>query len=258
MDPIRERIEQALQDIQREEQIRILYACESGSRAWGFASEDSDYDVRFIYVHQRDWYLRINVASDSDVVERPIVDELDLSGWDLPKTLKLLKKSNPPLLEWLNSPIVYLKDNEFTKRLKELMPEFYSPIACRYHYYHMAMGNYREFLRSEQVWLKKYLYVLRPLLAIRWIEQEPTAVPMEFDRLVARIVVDKALLESIESLLQTKKAGKEVDRGPKIPAISNYIEAELARFDSHSVSAGPKANVDKLNELFRYALDNTW
>ena len=82
--------------------------------------------------------------------------------------------------------------------------------------------------------------------------------PMGFDRLVARIVVDKALLESIESLLQTKKAGKEVDRGPKIPAVSNFIEAELARFDSHSVAAGPKPNVDKLNELFRYALGNAW
>ncbi len=251
---MRERIVQALHDIEREEQIKILYACESGSRAWGFASEDSDYDVRFIYVHPRDWYLRIDVEADSDVVERPIVDELDLSGWDLRKALGLMKKSNPPLLEWLNSPIVYLEESDSTRRLKELLPEFYSPIACRYHYYNMAVGNYREFLKAEQVWLKKYLYVLRPLLAIRWIEEEREPIPMEFDRLVARIVVDKDLLQAIEDLLKTKKAGKEVDRGPKVPAIHKFIEAELARFDSNSVSPGPKPDIDKLNALFRSAL----
>jgi len=250
----RERIVAALEKIQEEEQINILYACESGSRAWGFASQDSDYDVRFVYVHEKDWYLRINVAADSDVVERPIVDDLDLSGWELAKALRLLQKSNPPLLEWFNSPIVYLKNEEFVRRLKALLPEFYSPIACRYHYYHMAVGNYKEYLRQDDVWLKKYLYVLRPLLAIRWIEQETTPIPVEFETLVSRIVVDQSLLQAIDSLLEIKKSGKEIDRGPRNPILNTFIESELATFEARTVPIGPKADIEKLNELFRFAL----
>ena len=94
-------------EVEATENVTIFYACESGSRAWGFPSADSDYDVRFIYLRKPDWYLSIDVEDKRDVIERPINDELDISGWDLRKALKLLWKSNPPLLEWLVSPIVY-------------------------------------------------------------------------------------------------------------------------------------------------------
>ena len=102
---IRKEVLRRLDAVEREEDVRVLYACESGSRAWGFASPDSDYDVRFIYVHRPDWYL--SIVDRRDVIERPIVDEYDLSGWELRKTLRLFRKSNPPLIEWLGSPIVY-------------------------------------------------------------------------------------------------------------------------------------------------------
>ncbi len=161
-----------LGDIEKEENVTIFYACESGSRAWGFPSEDSDYDVRFLYLRPRDWYLSIDVEEKRDVIERPISEMLDISGWDLRKALKLLRKSNPPLLEWLNSPTVYQQDFTITDKIKELVPEYYSPIACLHHYLHMAQGNYREYLKGEIVWVKKYFYVLRPLLAINWIEKE--------------------------------------------------------------------------------------
>ncbi len=96
-----------LKKIEREHKVKILYAIESGSRVWGFASQDSDFDVRFIYVHHKDWYL--SIESKRDVIEMPLEGDLDINGWDLTKALGLFRKSNPPLYEWLQSPIVYLK-----------------------------------------------------------------------------------------------------------------------------------------------------
>ena len=111
---VREEILKRLDQIEREENVSIVYACESGSRAWGFESTDSDWDVRFIYVHGQDWYLSIDVEEKRDVIERPVNDELDISGWDLRKALKLVRRS-PPLLEWLSSPII-------SKETKSLPP----------------------------------------------------------------------------------------------------------------------------------------
>src|SRR5258708_28268733 len=141
---MKETILSELDEIQRTEKARIVYACESGSRAWGFPSADSDYDVRFIYVRPRDWYLSIDLERRADVSELLINDELDVSGWDIRKALQLLRKSNPPLLEWLTSPIVYREVSEIADRLRALASEVYSPIACGHHYLHMAQGNYRE------------------------------------------------------------------------------------------------------------------
>lgn len=111
-----DRIKEKLLEIQEREGVFIFYACESGSRAWGFPSVNSDYDVRFLYTRERHFYLSIDVEDRRDVIELPIDDELDISGWDLRKALRLLRKSNPPLLEWLSSPIVYLQDEEMIAR----------------------------------------------------------------------------------------------------------------------------------------------
>lgn len=252
-------IEPALLKIQREQNFRIVYACESGSRAWGFPSEDSDYDVRFIYINPPDWYLSVNLENQPDVFELPITDSLDINGWDLRKALKLLYKSNPPLLEWLNSPIVYLEVPEIAAHLRDLIPEFYSPIACSYHYLHMAQGNYREYAKGDQVWLKKYFYILRPLLAIRWITEEKSAVPVEFETLVNRLVHDEALKKRINELLRFKRDGKELDRGPKIPELSDFIESEFIRLKTElPEQIGTKPNVEKLNEVFRFSLATAW
>src|SRR5712692_7457134 len=134
-------IKQVLHDIEVQEQVSILYACESGSRAWGFASHDSDYDVRFLYARTKAAYLRLDPPRD--VIERPIVDNLDVNGWDIFKALRLLRKSNPPLLEWLFSPIVYLEKSASINDLRAIARRFYSSNALYYHYKHMANGNYR-------------------------------------------------------------------------------------------------------------------
>jgi hypothetical protein len=252
---VRDEILKRLDQIENEEDVSIVYACESGSRAWGFESTDSDWDVRFIYIHPRDWYLSIDVEEKRDVIERPINDELDISGWDLRKALKLLRKSNPPLLEWLSSPIIYSEKGETAQELRRAVAEFYSPISAFYHYLHMAQGNNREFLKGELVRVKKYFYVLRPLLAIRWIETNPTRpVPMEFQKLVDACVDSPDVLTATDQLLTRKRAGTELDREPKIEVLSNFIDTELSRLEKLKVAEREKPDFEKLNEIFRSAI----
>jgi uncharacterized protein len=254
---MRNEIRAQLSNIETEENVRIVYSCESGSRAWGFPSADSDYDVRFLYIHPRDWYL--SIAEKRGVIERPISDGLDLNGWDLRKALQLFRKSNPPLLEWLGSPIVYQEKYTIAAQMRELAKEYYSPAACIYHYLHMARGNAREYLQGERVWTKKYFYVLRPLLAIQWIEQGYGVAPTAFGTLVKRLITSPTLKTSLEQLIEQKSAGAELDEGPRIPAISNFIEAEIARHEAqqeqYKTNAPP---YEALDYLFRNALTEVW
>ena len=223
--------------IEQEHFVKILYAVESGSRAWGFESTDSDYDVRFIYAHKKNWYL--NILSKRDVIEYPIVDEFDYSGWDLRKTLFLLNKSNPVLFEWLKSPVVYFKDDYFYNIMQELAIPYFSPISSVYHYLHMASGNYRQFLQSDEVKIKKYFYVLRPIMACMWIEKYNEAPPMEFEKLLTEIQ-DRKLVVTINSLLARKKAGGEFGLEPKIPIINDFIEEKIKHFKNSVKSFNPR------------------
>lgn len=249
-----------LRAIEAEKAVRIIYACESGSRAWGFPSANSDYDVRFIYLHPRDWYLSIDLNRRDDVIEE-IDGKLDLSGWDLRKALQLLRKSNPPLMEWLGSPIVYVERFTVAAQMRELMSRYYSPVACLYHYFHMARGNYREYLKGSTVWVKKYLYVLRPLLAIKWIERELDVVPTEFQLLVEEVVDSPALKQAIGQLVEAKREGKELDRGPRISVIGDFVESELGRLEDKRFEHEYDTHmppVRDFNEVFRVALEEVW
>jgi uncharacterized protein len=252
-------VKHRLLQIEQAETVRVLFAVESGSRAWGFPSLDSDYDVRFIYLHPPEWYLSVNLESQPDVIERPLADALDFSGWDTRKALKLFAKSNPPLLEWLDSSIVYEDQFGFAERLRNLRSAFFSPIGCAYHYLHMAQGNYRTYLCGSTVWVKKYLYVLRPLLAVRWIEQRRGIVPMLFTRLLETISDHPDLVRDIYCLLQRKMAGEELDEGPVIPSIQDFINNEMSRLDTLNVQASkPRVDQEELNNLFREILRNVW
>lgn len=224
---MRERFTAALSKIEVERSVRVLYACESGSRAWGFASKDSDYDVRFIYAHPRNWYL--SVFEQRDVIELPLEGEDDINGWDLRKALRLLAKSNPVLLEWLQSPVVYKADTEFHAELRALAARFYLPRACHFHYFHMARKNFREHLCDPQVKLKKYFYVLRPVLACQWIERGLGMPPMEFMSLVDRLLPAGSLRAEISALRQRKMAGGESGTIAQIPEIQDFLETELVR-----------------------------
>lgn len=256
---IHERIQASLDECERSEEVVVCLAVESGSRAWGFPSEDSDYDVRFIDVRRPKWYLAIDLEERRDVIERPLEDGIDLSGWDLRKALRLFRKSNPPLMEWLQCPLVYRERFSVASRLRSLLPLSYSPRAAYFHYLHMAQGNFREYLRGETVWLKKYLYVLRPLMAVRWIEQGLGPVPIEFQSLVDATIRDKRIGEAIGRLVAAKAAGAELDRGPRIEAISSFVESELERFESAEVTVEPSvSSLVALNDLFREVVNEVW
>jgi predicted nucleotidyltransferase len=252
-------IKQQLLALEEAEGIRILYALESGSRAWGFPSRDSDYDVRFIYCRPIEWYLSVDLESKRDVIERPISGAFDFGGWDIRKALKLFAKSNPPLLEWLDSSIVYIDRFSFVERLRAMREAFFSPQACAYHYLHMAQGNYRTYLRGGTVWLKKYFYVLRPLLAVRWIEQRRGIVPMLFSDLLKSISDHPDLLREVQQLLQRKIAGDELDKGAAIPVIQDFITVELSRMETMKIDQ-LRAQIDskRLNDLFRTCLRDVW
>ena len=258
---MREEIQARLQSIEIEEQVRIVYACESGSRAWGFPSSDSDYDVRFIYLHSRDWYLSVDLERKRDVIEHVVDGQLDINGWDLRKALHLLRKGNPPLMEWLGSPIVYLEEFTVADQMRDLMSRYYSPVACLYHYLHMARGNYRDYLKGPMVWVKKYFYVLRPLLAIKWIEQGSGVVPTEFQVLVDQVVDSSELRDEIGKLVAAKRRGEELERGPRIERISEFIEDELVRLESKQFEQEydkPVGPVGEFNRVLRAALEEVW
>ncbi|MBO9597216.1 MAG: nucleotidyltransferase domain-containing protein [Cohnella sp.] len=259
MEAIREGIREQLSRIEKEEHVRILYACESGSRAWGFPSQDSDYDVRFIYVREPDWYLPI--FDKRDVIERPISEKLDISGWDLRKTLNLYLKSNPPLLEWLQSPIQYTERGSVAEHLRSISPLTFNPKSCMFHYLSMARGNYRMYLQGEQVRIKKYFYVLRPVLACEWIETYSTMPPIEFDVLADRFIPKEGELRQVlEQLLARKKSGEELDYEPKLNPINAYLEERLQHFEQSAAQSKSDKNKlgDRLDTLFRAVLREAW
>lgn len=247
-----------LDAIEQSENVRIVYACESGSRAWGFASRDSDYDVRFIYVRPRDGYLDIDIVHRSDVIEMPIEDPWDVNGWDLRKALKLMAKSNPPLFEWLRSPIVYREVGDVAARMRDLMATYYSPAACRHHYLQMARGNFREYLKTDVVWRKKYFYLLRPLLACRWIDLSLGPVPMEFEALLDATGIEPDVRAAIDRLLAEKRAGDELGRGPADPVLNGFIRQEFERHEkAPAPERGRPPDLEPLNVLFRSAIEGT-
>jgi len=250
-----EYIQKKLPEIEKKHNVKILYAVESGSRAWGFESKDSDYDVRFIYAHPRNWYLTI--LPKRDVIEYPIEGDFDFSGWDLRKTFFLLNKSNPVLFEWLKSPIIYLKDDYFYNTIDELSKIYFSPKSSIYHYLHMANGNYRQYLQTDIVKIKKYFYVLRPIMACLWIEKFKESPPVEFEKLLT-LIHDKELLEKINKLLTRKKSGMELEPEPKIVVINNFIENTLLHFKEtiNSFAQEKKPDTTILNEGFIKIIEN--
>lgn len=242
-----------------EHDVKIILAVESGSRAWGFESSNSDYDARFIYVNKPEWYLSVGLEEKRDVIEYPIVDDLDINGWDLRKALRLYWKSNPALMEWVQSPLIYSEYTSFKPRILDVVPDVYSVESGIYHYKSMAKNNFRGYLKSEQVPLKKYFYVLRPLLAVRWLELYKQPAPIVFNELLTLIQGQSSLLKAIDRLLIQKRSGLELGLSPQIPEIHDFIESELARIEALSPQHVERKNVEPtLSEIFRAVLREAW
>lgn len=258
MRDIQKEILENLDRIEEQHQVKILYAVESGSRAWGFASPDSDYDVRFIYMHHPEEYLRIDPFKD--VIEWQLDEVLDINGWDLKKSLLAFGKGNPNIMEWAGSPVVY-RTSEDWERLKPIILHYFSEKSALCHYYGTAKSTYKGFLTGSQIRYKKYFYALRPLLCCRWIERFHSNPPVEFSRLMelfdgTATDLGGSLKTGIEELLLQKANTEEKDLHPQIPVIIDFIREECERQKAVSAAAPDDHSRDytELNDAFRSIL----
>jgi len=250
-----ERVMEKLKEIEMRENVTILHAVESGSRAWGFPSPDSDYDVRFIYIRDAAFYLKLEKTRD--VIEWQIDGVLDINGWDLQKTLRLLHKSNPTLFEWSISPIVY-KTTPLWERIKLIFGDYFLTKHGVYHYLSMAERNYRECLKRDIVRVKKYLYVMRPILACKWILTKNSPPPILFPDLVTA-ELEPGLLKTIEWLLDIKTKMPETNEMPMVKELNDYIEDTLPALKSRAeeLPSVKARDYNELNCLFLEALRET-
>lgn len=244
---MKEIITQKLKEIEQRENIKILHCVESGSRAWGFSSPDSDYDVRFIYLRNEEFYLRLDKTRD--VIEWQLDDTLDINGWDIQKTLQLLYKSNPTVFEWNQSPIVYHTTDEW-KNLSELINKYFNVKSGIYHYLSTAKSNWYNIADDETVKFKKYFYILRPLLACKWILEKETPPPMLFSEL-AEIYLDDSMKVIVDRLLELKINHPEKEYGERFTEIDSYIVRTIKEIDDvlKTLSTTPQ-NWDELNAAF--------
>ncbi len=245
-------IPEKLAEIEKRENVRIIHCVESGSRAWGFASPDSDFDVRFIYIRSQEQYLRLDATRD--VIEWQLDDTLDINGWDLQKALRLLHKSNPTLFEWNSSPIVYKTTPEW-KMISDVINKYFQQKSGLYHYLSTAKSNYREYLHGDTVRLKKYFYVLRPILACRWILEKKCPPPMLFSEL-ADACLDQSVVPAVNELLRMKMNTPELGEGKRIDCINEYLDASIAEIEK-ILEIYPKdepCSWQELNNIFMYLI----
>lgn len=244
---MKDKILQEIKNIEAQEKVKILLAVESGSRAWGFESPDSDYDVRFIYTRQTADYLKLQ--AQTDVIDWVLNDVLDINGWDLQKALRLLYKSNPTLIEWTKSSIVYYEAPE-CQGLKDLVEDYFSAKKSLYHYLNMAKTDYEKHLTEERVKVKKYFYALRPILAANWIVKRQTPPPIEFDKLV-EAELPQDLMPLVQDLLERKQNLLESSLIQKVDVINAYLEDQMARLNQIAADL-PVEEVEwqKLNQYF--------
>lgn len=253
---MRDKILAGLQTLEKERNIKILYACESGSRAWGFASPNSDWDVRFIYVHPKDWYL--SIQDKKDMIDLGVdAEDLDFTGWDLRKFLRLMAGSNASPYEWLQSPIIYKEENNFRTALQAIFPAYFKARSTAFHYLGLAKSSLKKGLVDDQMDIKKYFYILRPLLAAHWILNQTTVPPMEFAPLLAQLEGNAALYTTIVELTKAKIAANEGDKIVPIPLIQEFIEQALEEYPERAkLLPTMSGDYELLDNFFRKTLNS--
>lgn len=244
--------------LEREHDIKVIFAVESGSRSTGIPSQDSDYDVRFIYVHRLEWYLSIDEKRET--LELPISERLDLNGWELRKSLRLLRKSNPHLFEWLHSGILYAQATTFLEKIKLLENEVFSAKPALFHYLNMAKRNAADYFHSEKIKTKNYFYVLRPVLACLWIEKYRTFPPVELQYLVPKLIQPAEIKQEIGTIIERKVAGITETSKEEFRKLSQFLQHELERIEEVAYNWNEKKDdiTPQLNKLFREILEEAW
>ena len=242
-----------LRNMEADNGVRVIFAIESGSRAWGFPSPDSDYDARFVYVRPAEDYLTLTPIRD--VIELPIEGDYDINGWDIKKALNLLLKPNPVLLEWLSSPIRYIWNDEECEKLREFSKQLIHGPACVHHYFNLGENLWRRHVESaDETKLKRYFYILRPAMALRWVRMHPTVIPpMNFQELMTGVDLPADLTEELRALLRAKAETKELGTGPRNPYLDKFIvdEFEKARELTKTIRSEKKELRPAADKLFR-------
>ena len=241
-------IQNKLREIERAQCIKILYACESGSRGWQFPSPDSDYDVRFIYVRTLHEYL--SIAEKPDHLSLPVNDELDIYGWDLSKVLKLIRKSNTTPFEWVQSPITYIEEKGFKEALLDICKSYFSQRNNTHHYLGIAKGAMETINAEGGIKIKKLFYVIRPLLAAKWCLERNTIAPMSIMPLMD--LLPDEMKKALQALILHKSTAPEGLMITPEKAWINWISETqrlCIRASAHLVRGqfGPEL----LDELFR-------
>jgi predicted nucleotidyltransferase len=247
---MRDKIIQYLERIEKEKEVTILLACETGSRAWGFPSPDSDFDIRIIYAHNKDWYLSLSEQRDSiDLMFEN--NEIDITGWDLRKSLRLLQKSNAPLLERIQSPILYKHNSVFLNEMQELANSQYSRIATIHHYLSMAKKFLEELKERKDYKLKKFFYALRSASACLWILEKEAIPPIEFQKMLSGLEIENSLMNRINELISLKSTKSESYLHSGESKLFSFIESCINSADEKRQSLpSSNGNIDELNTFF--------
>jgi len=248
---MKEKIEKYLSDLEKEKGIEILLACETGSRAWGFPSPDSDFDIRIIYKHDKDWYL--SLTEEKDTIECFYENnDIDISGWDLRKSLRLLWKSNPPLLERIQSPIIYKDNEDFRKEISSIAQNTYSRIATIHHYLSMAKKSFEEVVNSKEYKLKRFFYALRASVACIWIIEKEEIPPIEFDGMLDKLDLPEIIVKRIRELIELKSTISEAYLHKGEQELMDFMKDCFERAENESKSLpASKGQMSELNDFFR-------
>lgn len=245
-------VPQKLKEIEKEYGIRVLYAVESGSRAWGTSSEYSDFDVRFIFIRPKEEYLRLDPTRD--VLEFPIADGWDMSGWDVSKLLTLLRSTNSQIYEWFASPLVYVDDG-LSERLRPALDAYFAVKTAAKHYLHQADMKMKQALRVEEPKVKHYLYTMQHLAAARWILQYREFPPISFDRLVP--LLPEPIRKEAAGILFMKTKQSDQPRIPHMVPLEKMLaeEWERLREEIYQMPKVEEKDWEMLNRLFLAELD---
>jgi predicted nucleotidyltransferase len=248
---MKETVVKELQVIESEAKVRVLLAVESGSRAWGFASPDSDYDVRFIYVHDPEWYSTI--FEERDVIEKMLPGDLDVSGWELRKSLRLFSKCNLAFNEWIGSPVLYQEAPGFRSELSALIPAFFNPTGATHHYRSMATHALSSMTSDGHISIKKFLYSTRAIMACRWIARFSSQPPTEFIAMVDDLA-GAAERSQIEELLMQKSASAEKSEVVIDASRRAQIQSELDAFEQaqFAFEKPSRLSMEKLDAILRH------
>ena len=257
-DQMSDDIREELRGIESKHGVEVLYAAESGSRSWGFASSNSDYDVRFLYSHPPAWYL--SMSPKKDFINKTF-KELDLTGWDLQKALKLYRANNPQILEWLESAIIYKNTYDVAGQLRQWKSSYFSKRTALHHYLGMARSESENHISGEErILIKKYLYVLRSVFACRFVHLMNQHPPMNLNRLLQAVTPSCNITETILKLIRHKERD-EHEYTDRIPHIDEFINTEVSVYESIAKDLEKDEKPiewDMLDKLFRKTLDEIY